>query len=61
MAKNKRHDLEPRIDSANPAFAAVAKAVYGLEGLLRTSGLQPQLRGLVKTQFRNLDVSQFGV
>jgi AhpD family alkylhydroperoxidase len=49
MAKNKRHDLEPRINFADPAFAAVAKA-YGLEGPLRTSGLEPQLRGLVKTR-----------
>jgi AhpD family alkylhydroperoxidase len=50
MAKNKTHDLEPRINFADPAFAAVAKAMYGLEEPLRTSRLEPALRGLVKTR-----------
>lgn len=50
MANNKTHNLEPRVNFADPAFAAVAKAMYGLEGPLRNSGLDPALRGLLKVR-----------
>jgi AhpD family alkylhydroperoxidase len=49
MANNKTH-LEPRVNFTDPAFAAVAKAMYGLEGPLRNSGLDPALRGLLKVR-----------
>jgi AhpD family alkylhydroperoxidase len=50
MANNKAHDFKPRINFVDPGFAAVAKAMYGLEGPLRNSGLDPALRGLIKVR-----------
>lgn len=50
MADKKTHNVEPRIDLADPAFSGVMKAMYGLEAPLRNSGLEPALRELVKTR-----------
>lgn len=50
MANNKAHNLEPRVHFADPAFAGVAKAMFGLEAPLRNSGLEPALRGLIKVR-----------
>jgi len=50
MANKKTHNLEPRIDMANPAFSGIMKAMYGLEEPLRNSGLEPTLRELIKTR-----------
>ena len=47
--KNTRH-AEPRINLADPAFSRIIKAMYGLEGPLQDSGLEPALRELVKTR-----------
>lgn len=50
MANQKAHDIQPRINFTDPAFSGVIKAMYGLEGPLRNSGLEPALRELVKTR-----------
>jgi AhpD family alkylhydroperoxidase len=50
MADRKTHKVEPRINVTDPAFSGVVKAMYGLEGPLRNSGLEPALRELVKTR-----------
>src|SRR5690242_13050807 len=50
MANKKTHNLEPRIEMANPAFSGIMKAMYGLEEPLRKSGLEPALRELVKVR-----------
>src|SRR4051812_39385191 len=50
MTQTKAHNSEPRANLANPAFAGIMKAMYGLEEPLRNSGLEPALRGLVKTR-----------
>jgi AhpD family alkylhydroperoxidase len=47
---NTTHNLAPRINMSDPAFAGVMKAMYGLEEALRNSGLEPALRELVKTR-----------
>lgn len=44
------HNVEPRINVADPAFNGVMKAMYALEEPLRSSGLEPALRELVKTR-----------
>jgi len=41
---------EPRLNLSDPKFSAVIKAMYGLEGPIRNSGLEPTLRELVKTR-----------
>jgi AhpD family alkylhydroperoxidase len=50
MADKTTHNVEARINLADPAFSGVMKAMYGLEGPLRDSGLEPALRELVKTR-----------
>jgi AhpD family alkylhydroperoxidase len=50
MADKRTHNLEPRINFADPAVTAAAKAMYGLEEPLRNSGLESELRELVKTR-----------
>jgi len=45
-----KHNLEPRLNLANPAFSGVMKAMFGLEEPLRHSSLEPALRELVKTR-----------
>lgn len=50
MASNKTHSVEPRINFTDPEFSGIIKAMYGLEGALRNSGLEPALRELVKTR-----------
>jgi AhpD family alkylhydroperoxidase len=47
---NTTHNLEPRINMSNPAYAGVMKAMHGLQEPLRNSGLEPALRELVKTR-----------
>jgi AhpD family alkylhydroperoxidase len=50
MADKKTHNIEPRVALTDPAFSSVMKAMYGLEGPLQNSGLEPGLRELVKTR-----------
>ena len=50
MADTKLHNVPPRINLTNPALGGVMRAMYGLEEPLRNSGLEPALRGLVKTR-----------
>jgi AhpD family alkylhydroperoxidase len=50
MSDKTTYNLEPRINLADPAFAGVMKAMFGLETPLRNSGLEPTLRELVKTR-----------
>ena len=54
MTKN-THTVEPRINLTNPALSEVMKAMYGLEGPLVNSGLEPALRELVKTRASQLN------
>ena len=50
MSDQKTHNIEPRVNFADPAFHGVMKAMYALEEPLRNSGLEPALRELVKTR-----------
>jgi len=50
MVNNKTQAIQPRINFTDPAFSGIIKAMYGLEGPLRNSGLEPTLRELVKTR-----------
>jgi AhpD family alkylhydroperoxidase len=55
MMDQKAHNVEPRINLADPAYGGVIKAMYGLEDPLRKSGLEPALRELVKTRASQLN------
>lgn len=50
MTNHKAPTVQPRINFTDPAFSGIIKAMYGLEGPLRNSGLEPALRELVKTR-----------
>src|SRR5438270_13341250 len=55
MRNKSMHSLEPRINTQNPVFGPVMKAMYRLEEPLRSSGLEPALRELVKTRASQLN------
>jgi AhpD family alkylhydroperoxidase len=55
MLDQKPHNVEPRINLADPAYGGVIKAMYGLEEPLRKSGLELLLRELVKTRASQLN------
>jgi AhpD family alkylhydroperoxidase len=55
MMDQKAHNVEPRINLADPAYGGVIEARYGLEEPLRQSGLEPALRELVKTRASQLN------
>jgi len=50
MADKKTHNIEPRINLADPAFSGVMKAMYGLEEPLRNSDSSAPCVRLVKTR-----------
>src|SRR5438270_3226797 len=55
MRNKSMHSLEPRINTLNPVFGPVMEAMYRLEEPLRSSGLEPALRELVKTRASQLN------
>jgi AhpD family alkylhydroperoxidase len=55
MTGKTTHQPEPRVNLQNPAFADIAKAMYGLEAPLRNSTLELPLRELIKTRASQLN------
>src|SRR5689334_18396755 len=50
VADNTTHNIDPRIDLTNPTLVPIMEAMQGLEAPLRSSGLEPAVRSLIKTR-----------
>lgn len=55
MTEKTKHNLEPRVNLQNPAFADIVKAMYGLQAPLRNSSLELPMLELVRMRASQLN------